>query len=44
MKDFVCALWGLLTFSGLLVLVALIAVVWASRNIDKFDSFFEKDK
>jgi uncharacterized membrane protein len=44
MKDLICALWGLGICGGLLLLMVIIAVVWAEINLKKNDSFFEKDK
>ena len=46
MSSIVCALWGLGICGGLLLLMALVALVWARKHLNETDikSFFEKDK
>ena len=44
MKDLICALWGLGICGGLLLLMVIVAVVWAEINLKKNESYFEKEK
>jgi uncharacterized membrane protein len=44
MSDLICALWGLGICGGLLLVMVIVAVIWAEINLKKNESFFEKDK
>jgi hypothetical protein len=44
MSSIICALWGLGICGGLLLLMVIVAVVWAEINLNKNESYFEKDK
>jgi len=44
MSSIICALWGLGICGGLLLLMVVVAIIWAEINLKKNESFFEKDK